>query len=283
MTRTAYVNGEYTPIEEAKISVLDRGFLFADGVYEVTAVLGGRLADYAGHVTRLHRSLGELQMECPVGDDELLAIHRELVKRNDVEEGLVYLQVTRGAADRDFTFPDGVKPSLVLFTQTRQLCDVPAARTGFKVKSVPDIRWDRRDIKSVALLAQVLAKQAAKAAGCNEAWMVDGGFVTEGGSSNAYIIKDGTIITRPVSNAILSGITRASVLRLARERNMQIEERAFTIAEALEADEAFVTAASTFVMPVVEIDGHKVGGGQPGPAVRRLREIYIEAARATAI
>ena len=284
MTRIAYVNGDYVPIEDAKISVLDRGFLFADGVYEVTAVLGGKLADYAGHVKRLHRSLGELQMDMPVSDDELLAIHRELVKRNNLDQGGVYLQVTRGAADRDFVFPKGVKPSLVMFTQARELCDVPAARTGYKVKSVPDIRWTRRDIKSVALLAQVLAKQAAAADGCNEAWMVEaGGVVTEGGSSNAYIVKDGKIITRPVSNSILSGITRASVLQLAKERGMEIEERAFTIEEAYAADEAFVTAASTFVMPVVEIDGKQVGGGQPGPAVRRLREIYIEAARATAI
>ncbi|MCB1480074.1 MAG: D-amino-acid transaminase [Rhodobiaceae bacterium] len=284
MTRIAYVNGDYVPIEDAKISVLDRGFLFADGVYEVTAVLGGKLADYAGHVKRLHRSLGELQMDMPVSDDELLAIHRELVKRNNLDQGGVYLQVTRGAADRDFVFPKGVKPSLVMFTQARELCDVPAARTGYKVKSVPDIRWTRRDIKSVALLAQVLAKQAAAADGCNEAWMVEaGGVVTEGGSSNAYIVKDGKIITRPVSNSILSGITRASVLQLAKERGMEIEERAFTIEEAYAADEAFVTAASTFVMPVVEIDGKQVGGGQPGPAVRRLREIYIDHARATAI
>ena len=284
MTRIAYVNGDYVPIDEAKISILDRGFLFADGVYEVTAVLDGKLADYPGHAKRLHRSLGELQMDMPVSDDELLAIHRELVKRNSVDQGGVYLQVTRGAADRDFVFPKGVKPSLVMFTQARELIDVPAARTGYKVKSVPDIRWTRRDIKSVALLAQVLAKQAAAADGCNEAWMVeDGGVVTEGGSSNAYIVKDNKIITRPVSNSILSGITRASVLQLAKERDMEIEERTFAIEEAYEADEAFVTAASTFVMPVVEIDGRQVGGGQPGPAVRRLREIYIEHARATAI
>lgn len=283
MARIAYVNGEFSDLAEAKISILDRGFLFADGVYEVTAVLGGKLADYEGHARRLHRSLGELQMRCPVDDGALLEIHRELVARNGVEEGLVYLQVTRGAADRDFAFPRDAKPSLVMFTQTRALCDVPAARTGFRVKTVPDIRWERRDIKSVALLAQVLAKQAAAADGCQEAWMVEDGFVTEGGSSNAYIIRDDKIITRPVSNSILSGITRASVLELARERNMEIEERPFTRDEALAADEAFVTAASTFVMPVVEIDGHQVGGGQPGPAVRRLREIYIDAARSGAI
>lgn len=283
MKRIAYVNGDYVPLEDAKISILDRGFLFADGVYEVTTVLGGKLADYEGHARRLHRSLGELQMGCPVSDDELLAIHRELVQRNGVEEGLVYLQVTRGAGERDFPFPADAKPSLVMFTQAKNLCEAPAAVTGYKVKSVPDIRWARRDIKSVALLAQVLAKQAAAAEGCNEAWMIDNGEITEGGSSNAYIIKDGRIITRPVSNAILSGITRASVLRLARERDMEVEERAFTLDEALQADEAFVTAASTFVMPVVEIDGRKIGGGQPGPAARRLREIYIEYARASAI
>ncbi|MFN0262303.1 D-amino-acid transaminase [Tepidamorphus sp. 3E244] len=283
MTRIAYVNGEYSPLEDAKISILDRGFLFADGVYEVAAVLDGKLADYAGHVARLHRSLGELQIAPPVGDDELLEIHRELVKRNAVDEGLVYLQVTRGAGERDFPFPKDAKPSLVLFTQAKNLAEAPIAATGYKVKTVPDIRWARRDIKSVALLAQVLAKQAAADSGCNEAWMVEDGKVTEGGSSNAYIIKDGRIITRPVSNKILSGITRASVLKLAAERDMEVEERVFSVDEALAADEAFVTAASTFVMPVVEIDGKMIGGGQPGPVARRLREIYIDHARSSAI
>ncbi len=284
MSRIAYVNGDFTPLEDAKVSIQDRGFLFADGVYEVTAVIDKRLVDYDGHVRRLHRSMGELKIAAPVSDDELLALHRELVARNNLTEGLAYLQVTRGAADRDFTFPDGATPSLVMFTQAKTLCEAPAATTGIKVATVPDIRWQRRDIKSVALLAQVLAKQAAAEAGCQEAWMIEDGHVTEGGSSNAYIVtEDDRIITRPVSNAILSGITRASVLRLARERGLEVEERAFTLDEALAAQEAFVTAASTFVMPVVEVDGHKIGGGQPGPAVRRLREIYIDAARETAI
>ena len=284
MTRIAYVNGDFTPLADARVSIQDRGFLFADGVYEVTAVIDKRLVDYDGHVRRLHRSMGELKIAAPVSDDELLALHRELVARNNLTEGLVYLQVTRGVADRDFPFPADATPGLVMFTQEKLLCEAPAATTGIKVATVPDIRWQRRDIKSVALLAQVLAKQAAAEAGCQEAWMIEDGHVTEGGSSNAYIVTgDGRIVTRPVSNTILSGITRASVLRLARETGLEIEERPFTLEEALAAQEAFVTAASTFVMPVVEVDGQQIGGGQPGPAVRRLREIYIDAARETAI
>ena len=284
MTRIAYVNGDFTPLADARVSIQDRGFLFADGVYEVTAVIDKRLVDYDGHVRRLHRSMGELKIAAPVSDDELLALHRELVARNNLTEGLVYLQVTRGVADRDFPFPADATPGLVMFTQEKVLCEAPAATTGIKVATVPDIRWQRRDIKSVALLAQVLAKQAAAEAGCQEAWMIEDGHVTEGGSSNAYIVTgDGRIVTRPVSNTILSGITRASVLRLVRETGLEIEERPFTLEEALAAQEAFVTAASTFVMPVVEVDGQQIGGGQPGPAVRRLREIYIDAARETAI
>lgn len=284
MTRIAYVNGEYLPLEWAKVSVLDRGFLFADGVYEVTAVLDGRLVDYPGHVRRLHRSLGELGMAVPCSDDELLGIHRTLMERNALTEGAIYLQVTRGAADRDFPFPEGVSPSLVLFTQNRPLKDPDIARTGYKVKTVPDIRWARRDIKSVALLAQVLAKQTAKEAGCQEAWMIQDGHITEGGSSTAFIItREGEIVTRPLSNDILPGITRQSIMALAQEHNLTVSERLFTRAEALDAAEAFVTAATALVMPCVEIDGQPIGDGRPGPHVTRLRQLYIENAIATGI
>ena len=284
MSRIVYVNGEYVAEEDAKISVFDRGFLMADGVYEVTSVLGGKLIDFAAHMARLARSLGELEMGAPVDDDEMLAIHRRLVAENGVEEGMVYLQVTRGAADRDFAYPVGAKPSLVLFTQGKPLIETKAAKDGIKVISIPDIRWGRRDIKTVQLLAPSMGKMAAKAAGKDDAWLVEDGFVTEGTSNNAYIVTaEGTIVTRHLSEEILHGITRAAVLRFAAEAQMQIEERAFTVEEAKAAREAFITSASTFVCPVVEIDEVAIGDGVPGPVARRLREIYIEESRKIAI
>ncbi len=284
MSRTVYVNGDYLPEEEAKISIFDRGFLFADGVYEVTSVLGGKLLDFGGHATRLERSLGELEMTSPVTKDELLEIHRELVAKNGIEDGLVYLQITRGAADRDFAYPDGAEPSIVLFTQSKPgLADSPVAKTGIKVISIEDRRWGRRDIKTVQLLYPSMGKMAAKKAGADDAWMVEDGFVTEGTSNNAYIVKDGTIITRHLGEEILHGITRAAVLRFAREAQMKVEERPFTLEEAQDATEAFVTSASSFVMPVVEIDGQPVGAGTPGPVAARLREIYLEESRKAAV
>lgn len=286
MSRIVYVNGDYVPEEEAKISIFDRGFLFADGVYEVTSVLDGKLVDFEGHSRRLERSLGELKMAAPVTMDELLAIHRELLVRNDLTEGAIYLQITRGAdSDRDFVFPDPdkVPSSLVLFTQAKVVADSPAAKKGMKVISVEDQRWARRDIKTVQLLYPSMGKMMAMAAGKDDAWMVEDGVVTEGTSNNAYIVKGGTIVTRQLSNAILHGITRAAVLRFAREAQMSVEERPFTIEEAQAADEAFVTSASAFVMPVVEIDEATLGDGTPGPVATRLREIYIEESRKMAI
>ena len=284
MSRTVYVNGEYLPEEEAKISVFDRGFLFADGVYEVTSVLGGKLIDFDGHAKRLERSLSELEMASPVTPDELLGIHRELVARNGIEEGLVYLQITRGAADRDFAYPDGATPSIVIFTQAKPgLADSPKAKEGLKIISIEDQRWGRRDIKTVQLLYPSMGKMAAKKAGADDAWMTEDGQVTEGTSNNAYIVKNGAIITRHLGNEILHGITRAAVLRFAREAQMNVEERAFTLEEAKSADEAFITSASTFVMPVVEIDGAPVGTGVPGPVSLRLREIYLEESRKAAV
>jgi D-alanine transaminase len=285
--RTVFVNGEYLPENEAKISIFDRGFLMADGVYEVTSVLDGKLIDFDGHAARLERSLGELDMASPVERDELLAIHRELVARNGIEQGMIYLQITRGApADRDFVFPDPEETpsSIVLFTQNKpNLADNPVAKKGIKIISIDDIRWGRRDIKTVQLLYPSMGKMMAKRAGVDDAWMVQDGFVTEGTSNNAYIVKDGKIVTRERSTDILHGITRAAVLRFAAEAQMQVEERNFTVAEAQEADEAFITSASTFVMPVVEIDGTPVGSGTPGPAATRLREIYLEESRKTAV
>ena len=287
MSRLAWVNGVYVAADEARISPFDRGFLFADGVYEVTSVLGGKLIDFAGHCKRLARSLAELDMAAPVTDDELLAIHRELVTANGVDEGLVYLQITRGApGDRDFAFPDpATTPStLVLFTQSKPgLAENPAAKTGMKVISIPDIRWGRRDIKTVQLLYPSMGKMMAKKAGCDDAWMVEDGFVTEGTSNNTYIVRGNRIITRHLSSEILQGITRAAVLRFAAEAQMEVEERPFTIEEAKTADEAFFTSASAFVMPVVEIDGEALGGGTPGPVTARLREIYLDEMRRAAV
>jgi len=283
MSRIVYVNGEYLPEEDAKISVFDRGFLMADAVYEVTSVIDGKILAFDGHTERLERSLRELDMKAPCTIPELLDIHRELIKRNNVVEGLVYLQVTRGIADRDFVYPD-VEPSLVLFTQTKNVVNSPMAKTGMKVISIPDIRWGRRDIKTVQLLAPSMGKMAAKAAGCDDAWLVEDGFVTEGTSNNAYIVtQDGTIITRNLGTEILSGITRAAVLRYAAEAQIKIEERPFTIEEAQAAKEAFVTSATTFVGPVVEIDGAQIGDGKVGDMARRLREIYLEESLKTAI
>ena len=281
MSRTVYVNGEFLPEDQAKVSVFDRGFLFADAVYEVTSVLDGKLIDFDGHERRLARSLGELDMAAPEGD--LLAIHRELVARNEITEGLVYLQVTRGVADRDFAYPKDTPSTLVMFTQAKGLIDSPAAQTGIKVIAIDDLRWGRRDIMTVQLLYPSMGKMMAKAAGLDDAWMVEDGLVTEGTSNNAYIVKGGKIITRQLGNDILAGITRAAILKMAQEAQMVVEERAFSIAEAQAADEAFFTSASAFVMPVVEVDGATVGNGKPGPVTRRLREIYIDESRNVAI
>ncbi|MFA8440974.1 D-amino-acid transaminase [Yoonia sp.] len=285
--RTVYVNGEYLPENEAKVSIFDRGFLMADGVYEVTSVLDGKLIDFAGHAKRLERSLNELDMPHPAVLPDLLKVHRELVRLNGIEEGMIYLQITRGAPDdRDFVFPDPetTTPTVVLFTQNKPgLADSPVAKKGIKVISIEDQRWARRDIKTVQLLFPSMGKMMAKAAGVDDAWMVEDGAVTEGTSNNAYIIKGNTIITRHLGNEILHGITRAAVLRFAKEAQMQVEERSFTIAEAQEADEAFITSASTFVMPVVEVDGVAIGSGTPGPVAARLREIYLEESRKMAV
>ena len=287
MTRTVYLNGEYFLENEAKISIFDRGFLMADAVYEVTSVLDGKLIDFKGHADRLERSLDELDMKNPIAYEELLGIHRELVRVNNIKEGLVYLQISRGApSDRDFVFPnpDETAPTVVLFTQNKPgLNNSPAAKKGLKIISIDDERWGRRDIKTVQLLYPSMGKMMAKKEGADDAWMVEDGHVTEGTSNNAYIIKNNKIITRGLSNSILHGITRAAVLRFAKEAQMQVEERNFTINEAYEADEAFITSASTFVMPVVEIDGNQIGHGKPGKNASRLREIYLEESKRSAI
>lgn len=279
MSRIVYVNGAYLPEDQATVSVFDRGFLFADGVYEVSSVLHGKLVDNAGHLARLHRSLSELEMDAPASDAEIETIQKALIERNGVQEGLVYLQVTRGAADRDFAYPEGVKPTLVMFTQSKNLLQNPQAERGISVITTGDIRWKRRDIKTVGLLAPSMAKMIAKRAGADDAWLVEEGKVTEGSSNNAYIVtRDGTLVTRQLGNEILAGITRKAVLELARTSDLKIEERPFSVSEALEAAEAFITSATTFVMPVVRIDDQPVGDGRPGPVTRRLRALYISMA-----
>ncbi|WP_420102040.1 D-amino-acid transaminase [Bosea sp. (in: a-proteobacteria)] len=279
MSRIVYVNGSYLPEEEATVSIFDRGFIFGDGIYEVSAVIAGKLVDCEAHLARLERSCGEIRLSLPWSKEELVAIHEELIRRNALDEGSIYLQVSRGACDRDFPFPKDVKPTLVMFTQARNFVNAPAAKTGIKVVSTPDLRWARRDIKSVNLLAPVLAKQIAAEAGAQEAWMVEDGVVTEGASSTAWIVKGKTLISRPLSHKVLPGITRKAVLAFLAESDFSFEEREFTLDEALDAEEAFITSATSMVMPVTSIDGHSIHNGAPGPATLRLRELYIAHAR----
>jgi D-alanine transaminase len=280
MARQAWVNGVYVAAEEARISPFDRGFLFADGVYEVTAVYGGRLVDMERHLNRLERSLKELKFGAMPDRKELEEVHRRLVSENGITEGYVYLQVTRGSyAGRDFVAPDKPRLTCFAFAESRALIDTPNARDGSRVISVPDIRWSRRDIKSVGLLAQALAKTEAKARGADDAWLVaPDGFVTEGASSNAWIVtKDGEIVTRALSNAILAGITRHALFDALGQQRRTISERSFTLDEAKAAVEAFTTAATGLVTPVIEIDGVRLGSGKPGPVTRGVQKLYYTA------
>ena len=279
MSRIFYVNGSFVDEQDAKISVLDRGFLFADAVYEVSSVLNGKLIDNRAHLARLKRSLNELSMAPACSDEELVSAQNRLLELNNLKEGLLYLQVSRGVADRDFAFPKNPTSSLVMFTQEADLINRPTAKTGIDVISVPDIRWARRDIKTVGLLAPSLAKQQALDAGAHDAWMVEDGFVTEGTSNNAYIVHgDNVIQTRHLGNEILSGITRDAVLRFAGEAGYTVVEEPFSVDQVKAASEAFFTSASAFVIPVVSMDGDSIGTGKPGPVSMRLRELYIETA-----
>ncbi len=285
MSRTVYVNGEFVAEEDAKISVFDRGFLMADAVYEVTTVVDGKLIDYPGHAERLQRSLDELEMEAPQQIGDLLDIHRELISRNELTNGLIYLQVSRGVADRDFHYPEaGTPTSLVLFTQAKDPLKNPLTETGARVITVQDQRWGRRDIKTVQLLFPSMAKMMAKKAGVDDAWLEEDGYINEGTSNNTWIVtKDGKLVTRHLSNSILHGITRKATIRCAQLLQMEVEERPFTKEEVANATEAFFTSASAFVCPVVEIDGKTIGSGEPGPVVKKLREIYLEEAKKAAL
>jgi D-alanine transaminase len=284
MSRIVFLNGSFLPIEQAKVPFMDRGFMFGDGVYEGIGMLDGRLIDNDAHLERLDRSLAEIRIPNPYTRAEWTAFQEELARRNGMTEGFIYFQITRGVAERDFFFPEDAKPTVAMFTQAKAIADAPAAQTGIAVVTVPDLRWQRRDIKSINLLAQVLAKQAAKEAGAQEAWLVEDGFVTEGGSSSAFIVtREGSIVVRPLSNAILPGITRKSLLRLSKEDGIALEERRFTVEEAYDAAEAFLTSASNFVLPIVSIDGRPVADGKPGPVTKRLRELYLAMASAPAM
>jgi D-alanine transaminase len=278
VARFAYVNGRFERHGDASVHIEDRGYQFADGVYEVVTILSGAFVDEAGHLARLKRSLGELRIAMPFTEAVLKLVMRELVRRNGVRDGYLYMQITRGVAPRDFKFPKSARSAIVMTTRRQKFSAVMPGDAGVRVVSVPDIRWARRDIKSVGLLAQVLAKQAAADAGAFEAWMVDAdGFVTEGASSNAWIVtRDGVLVTRQIDNAILHGITGNSIEKLAGEAGIKVERRPFTLAEAYAAREAFVTSATTFCLAVTEIDGKPVANGHPGELSRSLRQHYFD-------
>ena len=280
----AYHNGQFLPLAETRISVLDRGFLFAEAVYEVTAVIDGRLIDSASHLARLERSAAAIGLSLPLSTGQIEAAQKELAARNGLQEGLIYLQLTRGAdSGRDFLPSPGLEPTLVMFTQAKRFLDSPAVQSGIAVVTTPDLRWARRDIKSVGLLAQAMAKQIAAEAGAQEAWMVEDGFVTEGASSTAFLVTNEGIITRAYSQAVLAGCTGSAITALAEESGLTVVHRPFTVAEAVGAREAFITSASTLCQSVVRIDGRIIGNGSPGPIATRLRELYIDFARRTAV
>jgi len=276
MSRIAYVNGRYLPHRQACVHIEDRGFQFADGVYEVIAVKGGGFVDATPHLARLHRSLGELRIAPPMSDAALKAVMRETVRRNRVVDGIIYIQITRGAAPRDFSFPPGARPSLIMTARTQRPLDSKIIERGVRVVTVPDIRWARPDIKSVALLPNALGKQHAREAGAYEAWQVDrDGNVTEGTSSNAWIVTaKNEIVTREADHAILNGVTRLGVLKVAGDAGLKLVERPFSVAEAKAAREAFLTSTTNFVVPIVRIDDATVGEGKPGEFARRLRALY---------
>jgi len=282
MARYAYVNGRYVDHRAASVHIEDRGYQLADGVYEVVGVRDGRLIDEKPHLDRLDRSLKELRIDWPVSRNTMGFILRELMRRNRLRDGLVYMQVTRGVARRDHGFPTTpVKPALVMTTKATKHIEADAG-SGVAVKSMPDIRWERCDIKTVALLANVLAKQAAREAGAYEAWLVDAkGCVTEGASTNAWIVThDGELVTRQTDNGILSGITRQTLKTICNSLQLKLVERPFTVEEAKKAKEAFITSATSFVTPVVKIDGDKVADGKVGATARRLREEYVRLSEA---
>lgn len=278
MSDIVFLNGEYLKPEEAKVSIFDRGYLFGDGIYEAVPVINGKVIDKAPFFERLDGSLSKIELTPPYNHEEIMNILNTLIAKNNLDEGGIYMQVTRGVAPREFYFPENTPTTFMSFVFHKKIIDNPLAKTGVKVVSVDDIRWTRRDIKSISLLGQVLAKEEAHRKGAFEGWMVENGYVTEGTSSTAYIVKDGVIITRPLSNAILPGIRRKVLMNFAKENDIKVEERPFTIEEALEADEAFMSSATIFVLPIVELDGKIIGDGKAGPMVTKLRKVYVDLA-----
>jgi len=278
MSNIVFLNGDFLPADEAKVSIFDRGYLFGDGIYEVVPVINGKVIDKEPFFERFNGSLSKISLSAPYCKAEIIAILDTLIAKNDLVEGGIYMQVTRGVAPREFYFPENTPTTFMAFVFHKAIIDSPLAKTGVKVVSCEDIRWKRRDIKSISLLGQVLAKEEVHQKGAYEGWMVEDGFVTEGTSSSAYIIKDGVIITRPLSTAILPGIRRKVLMNLTKEHGIKVEERLFTLEEALNADEAFMSSATVFVLPIIEIDGRVIGDGKAGAITQKLRAFYVEAA-----
>ena len=284
MSRIVFLNGEFLPAEQAKISIFDRAVNFGDSIYEVAGVLDGKLVDFAHHMERYFNSLDKISIASPLSQQQILQAFRKLVDMNRLAEGLVYMQVTRGQAERDFVWPDDIEPNVFMFTQPKASIENDAAETGVRLASAPDLRWARRDIKSVNLLGQVLAKKIAHDAGAYEALLVDAdGYVTECGSTSFFMVKGDLILTRPLSNDILPGVTRRAVVSLCSSHGLRLVEKRFTLEEALDADEAFISGASSYVLPVTAIDEREIGAGKPGEMTRQLRQIYIAHARASLI
>jgi len=284
MSRIVYLNGDYIPDHEAKISIFDRAVNFGDAIYDVAGVLDGKLIDFEHHMQRYFSSLQKLAIDSPLTQAEILQAFRRLVELNRIEEGLVYMQVTRGVAERDFVWPEGIEPNIFMFTQEKTQAERDKGIHGVKLASAEDMRWGRRDIKSVNLLGQVLAKKAAHDAGAYEALMVDAdGFVTECGSTSFFIIRDNEILTRALSNDILPGVTRRAIIALCESKGFKLSETRFTLQQALDADEAFISCASSYILPVKQIDDREMSAGKPGPVTLQLLDVYLEHVRASLI
>ena len=282
--RQVYINGDFKKEDEAKVSVFDRGLLFSDSLYEVTAVINGKLIDFNNHMKRLDRSMTELKFKKLLNHLDILIFHRKLIELNNLKEGMIYLQVTRGIADRSFDMPkDKIEPTVLAFTQEKKIIDSESAKNGIKVMTLDDMRWKRCDIKTTQLLYASMAKTEATEKGFDDAWMLREGYVTEGSSSNAWIIKGKIIMTRQSDNLILSGITRDAIFKCAKDLGYEVVTKNITLQDAQSASEAFITSATAFVMPVVKINASQIGDGKPGKFVTALREEYIKQALESSI
>ena len=282
--RQVYINGEFKREDEAKVSVFDRGLLFSDSLYEVTTVINGKLIDFNNHMKRLDRSMTELKFKKLLNHLDILIFHRKLIELNNLKEGMIYLQVTRGVADRSFDMPkDKIEPTVLAFTQEKKIIDSESAKNGIKVMTLDDMRWKRCDIKTTQLLYASMAKTEATAKGFDDAWMIRQGYITEGSSSNAWIIKGKIIMTRQSDNLILSGITRDAIFKCAKDLGYEVVTKNISLPDAQSASEAFITSATAFIMPVVKINNNQIGDGKPGKFVTALREEYIKQALQSAI